>query len=248
MDQKNETMPFVSIIIVNYNAKPFLKRCLESVLNNDYPNFEVIFVDNKSTDQSIDYVKQIFGNDSRLKIISLDRNYGFSGGNNIGSRYVNKNAKYLVFLDADTEVRRDWLKELVKVMESDVTIGIAQSLILDYISRNSVQSAGLYMIDLCGWTWNLYKGLSYDQFINNNDNNLIEIFAAMGASMIIRYALFKQIGSFDSKMFIYFDEVDLAWRVWLSGYRVVLAPKSIAYHFGSGSGSSARLTKAKNGV
>jgi len=80
--------PLVSVIILNYNGlknfRDILEECIRSVLNTDYPNFEVLFVDNASTDESVDFIKKKFGGDTRLRIIQNERNLGFAEGNNIG--------------------------------------------------------------------------------------------------------------------------------------------------------------------
>ena len=195
LQETEREWPIISIIIVNFNGRKWLKGLFESVLASDYPEdkLEIVLVDNDSSDRSVDYVKLGFGNDARLRIIALNKNYGFTEGNNIGSRYTNKEARYIVFLNPDTQVDENWLKELVSAMESDHTVGMAQSLLLDYYNRQVIQCAGLYMIDFCGWTWALSRGLSYDQFAHHFSQP-IEIFAAMGAAMIIRRDLFYSIG------------------------------------------------------
>jgi GT2 family glycosyltransferase len=88
--------PMVSIIILNYNSRDFVEPCLKSVLNTDYPNFEVIFVDNASTDGSPELAKKRFGSDHRLKIIYNDKNVGFAEGNNVGAKKAK--GDYIVFL------------------------------------------------------------------------------------------------------------------------------------------------------
>ena len=198
---------------------------------------EIVFVDNDSSDKSIDYVKLCFNDDARIRIVALNKNFGFTEGNNIGSRYVNKQAKYIVFLNPDTQVDKNWLKELVSAMELDYTVGMAQSLILDYYNRQLVQCAGLYMIDFSGWTWAFARDESYNQF-SQRFSQPKEVFAAMGAAMIIRRHLFYDIGCFDPEFFMFSDEADLAWRVWLMGYRVMLFPRSKVYHAIGGSNES----------
>ena len=105
----------VSIIILNYNGMEFADRCLESVFCSGYSDFEVIFVDNASSDGSLDYVKKKFGFYSNLKIVINNENYGFALGNNIGARQAN--GKYLVFLNIDTVVDSKWLTELSQCHE-----------------------------------------------------------------------------------------------------------------------------------
>ena len=166
--------------------------------------------------------------------MALNKNYGFTEGNNIGSKSISKEARYIIFLNPDTQVDENWLKGIVSAMESDGTIGMAQSLLLDYYNRQLVQCAGLYMIDFSGWTWALSRDSNYDTFANAFSRPF-EIFAAMGAAMIIRRDIFFSGGGFDSEFFMFSDEADIAWRVWLMGYRVILFPKSKVYHAIGGS-------------
>lgn len=226
----DSNLPFVSVIMLNYNAKVFIEKSLKSVLGSDYPKYEVIFVDNNSTDCSVEYVKGEFSNDSRLKIVVLDRNYGFAEGNNIALKYVDTQTRYIGFLNSDTEVDPLWLKELVKVMESDLTIGLAQSLILDYRMREIVQCAGICMMDFCGWTWALFRNRPLKD-CKRHLMTPINIFAALGTAMIIRKSLIHEIGLFDSDFFFLVEDVDLSWRVRLRGYRILLVPQSIVWHY-----------------
>ena len=223
--------PLVSIIILNYNGYSklgtLLFKNIESVLATDYPNFEVIFVDNGSTDGSVQTIAKIYGNNERMKVVKLDRNFGFAAGNNIGSKHIDARCKYIVFLNNDTIVKRNWLANLVQVMEEDPNIASAQSLILT-LDGKRIDGAGDFL-DLYGYPiirshQELYKG----QF-----NEVKEIFSARGAAMIVRRELFEKIGGFDEDFFAGLEDVDLGWRLRLIGYKAVLVPTSICYHLGS---------------
>ena len=114
--------PKVSVIIVNWNGKKYLEVCLSSVFNQTYPDYEVILVDNGSTDGSIEYIKNNF---SKVKLIELNKNYGFAKANNIGIKEAFKNSdiKYVITLNNDTLTDINWLFFLVRVMETDSSIG-----------------------------------------------------------------------------------------------------------------------------
>lgn len=137
-------LPFISIIILNFNGKEYVKRCLSSVLKSEYSNFEVIFVDNASTDESLAAVRDAFGNEKRLKIVRNKKNLGFSGGNNVGFEHAVGN--YIVFLNNDTIVEPNWLTSLVNAMLDDPSIGLASSMILQYNGEN-IASAGMLFSD-----------------------------------------------------------------------------------------------------
>ena len=219
--------PLVSVVILNWNGKHFLKNCLSSVLNSDYPNFEIIFVDNASIDGSVEYVLKNFGFDKRLKVIKNNKNLGYTGGNNVGIKYAK--GKYVVLLNNDTKVEPSWLRELVKVMELNPDVGIAQSKLLLLNNPRLIDCAGGF-IDPFGYGYergHLEKDKGQYDKVDN-------IFYSKGASIIIRREILKKVGLFDEDFFMYFDEADLCWRVWLAGYRVVLCPTSIVYHMSEG--------------
>ena len=225
--------PLVSVIIVNYNGAKFINRCLSSLFKTDYPNFEVIFVDNASTDGSLKHAREKFGDDSRLKFIVNDRNYGFAEGNNVGFRHAN--GDYIVLLNNDTEVDPNWLKELIKVMKSDPTIGVGQCKSLWMYNPALIDNAGALM-DPLGYTY--IRGFGKDRGLYET---VEEVFQADGASMIVKRGAVDEVtlgdGPFDSDYFAYYDDVDFSWRVKLRGYKIVCVPSAIVYHArGSGRG------------
>lgn len=219
------TWPMVSIVIVNFNGRNFLSRCLSSVLKTNYPNFEVIIVDNGSTDGSAELVQRCFQYNN-IRIIRNSRNLGFAEGNNIGARAAK--GEYVVFLNNDTEVDAEWLKELVTVMESDEAIAAAQSKLLSF-DRKTIDSTGDF-INFLGMGWMRGRG----EEDKGQYDKIGEIFSARGAGMIVRKQILREIGCFDSDFFMICEDVDLGWRIRLNGYKVVFVPKSVVYHFGSG--------------
>jgi len=208
------TMPKISIIIVNYNGKTLLEKCLESLFKVNYDNFEVILVDNNSTDETVDFIKK---NYPSIILIKLDSNKGFAEPNNIGSKIAK--GEHLLFLNNDTIVTPNFISELVKVIENDTKIAICQSLLLKL--DGSIDSSGDF-IDKLGVVYNS----------KTKTDEIREISSARGASMIIRKKIFKELNGFDEKFFVSFEDVDLGWRTWISGYKVVINPKSIVYHLG----------------
>lgn len=221
MTDKSGKYPSVSVIILNYNGKAFVERCLNSVLDTNYPNFEVIFVDNASTDGSADLVKKLFSSDKRLKIIRNNENLGTAGYNVGVSASV---GEYVVFLHIDEEVDQRWLEELIKSMISDQTIGVAQSKMLLMYGRKRLDCAGCF-IDCYGWTYKRGEGEK-----DENQYEQDEIFYSMNGGMAIKKDLLDKIGGYDPKFFCFYEETDLCWRVWLNGYKVVFVPTSVVYH------------------
>ncbi len=215
--------PLASVIILNFNGESCLQDCLRSVLANDYPNYEVLLVDNNSSDNSLEAAEASFGGDPHLKIIKNKQNLGFSGGNNLGFNY--SQGQYVVFLNNDTIVNPNWLSALVIAMEKDQTIGLAQSLIYT-IKGDKVLNAG--------WIFNSFLVNKFE-LCNNRTSNLkfkpiFEISFPCGASMMIRRELVQKIGLFDAKIPFFYDDTLLALKTWLSGKRVVTVSDSKIRH------------------
>jgi GT2 family glycosyltransferase len=221
-----DSAPSVSVIILNWNGKRHLERCLPSLRNTNYPSekIELIVVDNKSSDGSKAFVRNFF---PEIIFLELDKNYGFTGGNNRGAEVAH--GELLVFLNNDTLVDDNWLVELVKVANNDKQIGICGSKILFEERRNIVQYAGGFLNTLGGGV----SPFVYTEDTGMNDTKLTGY--VCGACLLIRRDVFEKLGGFDEDYFMYSDENDLCLRCWLLGYNVVYVPKSIVYHKGEGS-------------
>jgi GT2 family glycosyltransferase len=206
------SLPKISVIIVNYNGKQLLEKCLESLFKINYDNFEVILVDNNSTDESMEFVSK---NHPSVIITKLDSNKGFAEPNNIASKIAK--GDYLLFLNNDTIVTANFISEMIKIIENDKKIGICQSLLLKL--DGSIDSSGDFIDEI---------GVVYNSKTKIKD--IREISSARGASMLIQKKIFDRLGGFDEKFFFSFEDVDLGWRTWISGYKVVIVPNSIVYH------------------
>jgi len=225
---QDDRAPFVSIIILNFNGERYLVHCLSSVLGTKYPNFEVILVDNASTDQSVDLVMKTFGSDGRLKIIRNPENFGFSQGNNIGLKHAR--GEYIVFLNNDTIVDPYWLVELVCSMQADRTIGLSQSILLT-IDGKLIQSAGgLYSNNLVIQ----FQFLAGNKFRKNEFPSSFEVSYANGCSMVIERRFLERIGAFERRLPFFYDDTLLSLKTWLAGRRVVTVTQSKVRHVGGG--------------
>lgn len=232
--------PLVSALILNFNGKEkladILTRCVSSVLNSDYSNLEVIFFDNGSTDDSIEFVKKEIQTSAKLRIIAISRNRGPVTGLNKAMEYAR--GKYTVLLNNDVEVEPDSIRKLVDAMESDSTIGIAQSKIL-FFDRLHIQSAG-NMLDLTLTA----RLIGYAEEAEGEYESVIETTFAHGACMILRKSMIERIGLFDPDYFFYHDDVDFSLRARLAGFKVVCVPTSIVYHKGGGTISDSFMRHA----
>jgi GT2 family glycosyltransferase len=226
----NASAPLISVIILNYNGKNYLDNCIESVLKTRYPNFEVILVDNASTDNSLQSIKKKFVKDIRLKIIENSDNLGFSGGNNVG--YSFSKGQYIAFLNNDTTVDPDWLSRLFDAMENDETIGLAQSIIYN-IDGEKIQQGG--------WVYSNYLmrmvGLVQNCSSVSGFKPTFEVSVASGASMMTKRVLIEEMGLFDASMPFFYDDTLLSFKMWLANKRVVAVSTSQIRHIGSATGT-----------
>jgi GT2 family glycosyltransferase len=218
-----ETTPLVSVIILNYNGESYLDNCIASVLKNSYPNYEVLLVDNASTDLSVKNAMENFGGDQKLRLVQSEINLGFSGGNNLGFTYAK--GDYIVFLNNDTVVDPEWLTHLVNAMQTDTSIGLAQSTIL-MIDGQKIQTAG--------WLYSDYLVQKYSLAENKTSGlrlqPVFEVSVASGASMITSKSLINEIGLFDPEIPFFYDDTLLSFKVWLANKRVVTVSGSKIRH------------------
>jgi hypothetical protein len=230
---RNSSLPLVSILILNYNGKKFLgdllEHCIDSVLASDYGNFEVLFVDNGSTDDSVEFVKNKFGYDERLKMVENNGNLGFAEGNNLGLRYAK--GKHIVFLNSDVIVNSSWLRELVKTAESNESIGVCGGKGMFMEQKGAVPELGI-SCDIFG-------------FPIGRHNFLSPLFYVPGWALLIKRETLDRIGAFDAKYFMFVEDLDLCWRAHLAGYQVVVNPSSIAHHLGGGSIEAGAITEGE---
>ena len=227
--------PLVSVIISNWNGKRYLKECLLSLKKQTYKNFEVILVDNGSTDGSVDYIKDNFGD--FVKLIENETNLGFAEGNDIGIR--NSSGKYILLLNNDTKADPLWIEELIKVAESDDKIGMCASKVLSLDNPKTIDNVGLLI-----YKDGLNRGrgrLEYDQ---GQYDNIEEVFLPSGCAALYRKKMLNEIGEFDKDFFAYSDDIDIGIRGRLMGWKCMYVPKAVIYHKYSGSTSPYSLFKA----
>jgi GT2 family glycosyltransferase len=227
--------PKVSVIVLNYNGKKFIIGCLSSLLSTNYPNFEVLFVDNASTDGSRELLEEEIKKLKldNFKLISLDKNYGFAKGNNIGIKLSDPKSELIVLLNNDTEVDPNWVKNLVIFMKTHKDVGVAQCKLRSLKNRALIDSAG-GVIDYIGRVLNIGNGEPDSERFSEP----YEVFYAKGAAIVIRRDIIRKVGLLDEDYFINYEETDLCWRTWFSGMKVAFIPNSIVYHYGSATISS----------
>lgn len=217
----------VAIVIPNYNGKKFIEECLKSLEVQTYTEFEIIVVDNASTDGSASFIKQEF---EQVSLIELDQNYGFSRAVNEGIKRAD--TKYVILLNNDTKVQEQFVDELVKVMEKSEQIFSCQAKMLQMYDDTRIDDAGDYY---CALGWAFARGKGKLKSLYEKDS---EIFAACAGAAIYRKACFEKMGYFDEAHFAYLEDIDIGYRARIHGYKNMYAANSIVYHAGSGSSGS----------
>ena len=221
---KEKVFPLISIVIVNFNGKNYITRCVTSILKNTiYPNFEIIIVDNGSTDGSLEELDNKFSGINKINIIRLEKNVGYSKANNIGVRY--SKGKFIALLNNDTLVSRGWLIELYKVLISDEKIACVQSKLLLMDKFNKIDSVG-HAVDPLGFL----RAEGYLEIDKGQYDYLKDICVVQPAACLIKREVIDEVGLFDDDYFWCHEDTDLSFRLHLAGYRIVLSPKSIVYH------------------
>lgn len=223
--------PSVAIVILNWNGKHYLQQFLPSVLSTQYSNYKVIVADNCSSDDSVAYLKSHY---PTIGLIQLKKNFGFAKGYNEALKEVE--ADYYLLLNSDVEVAPDWLMPMVQLLEEDIDYAACQPKILSYKNKHLFEYAGAAGGWLDAYGYPFARGRVFDicEEDTGQYNEPAEIFWASGAALLIRSKTFHQLKGFDEYFFAHQEEIDLCWRIQLSGYKIFCCPQSVVYHVGGG--------------
>lgn len=220
--------PLVSIIIVNWNGKKWLKSCLSSLNNQNYKHVEIIIIDNSSTDGSVEYIQRYYPD---VTVIVNKDNKGFADANNIG--YRKANGYYILFLNNDTKVTTHFLTALVSYMEQHEEVGGAQSKLLLMDDPHTIDAAGAYLTNT-----GFLNHYGFHEKDDGTFDKAVPVYTVKGACMIFRKKVLDAVAInnniFDPTYFAYFEETDLCHRIWLNGYIMMFIPSSIVYHKAGG--------------
>ena len=216
---KNDSSPLVSIIILNYNAGNLLLNCVDSVFKSTYPNFEVLVVDNISTDNSHIICKEKF---EKIHLIKNKENLGYCEGNNVGIR--NADGEFIVILNPDTIVEPDWLNHLMSAY-SKFGEGLYQPKFFSLNEKLVLQSTG-NMLHIFGFGFARDKGKADDEKIKSVE----KINYASGTCLFTSKLVLDKVGLLDPFLFLYHDDLDLGWRAAQIGINSFYVPQSIIYH------------------
>jgi GT2 family glycosyltransferase len=223
----------VTIIIPNYNGLKFMEPCFKALRAQSDQNFELLVVDNGSTDGSVKWLE-----DHQIPSIFLEENTGFSGAVNIGIR--ESVTPYVILLNNDTEPQPDYVKEMVKAIERSPKIFSVSSKMIQLYHKDLMDDAG-DMYSVLGWAYQRGVGQKSSGY-----NKACRVFSACAGAAIYRRDVFDKIGGFDEDHFAYLEDIDVGYRAKIFGYKNWYCPKAVVYQVGSGtSGSKYNSFKVK---
>lgn len=228
--------PKVTIIILNWNGKNDTIECLESLRRIVYPKYEILIIDNGSTDGSVSYFRKYY---PEIRIIENGKNLGFAEGCNIGiHKSIDIGTDYVLLLNNDTIVESDFLNEMVKLAESKESIGIVGPKICYYDEKNKISRAGEKINKITGKVTIYERNQIDNKYKNQNKKvDLVE-----GSCFLIKSSLFDKMGFFDPEYFAYAEDIDYCLRAKKENFEIYCCRSTKIYHKGSRSSSSCLRT------
>lgn len=224
----------VSIIIVSWNALPLLQRCLPSVVETGYADFEIIVADNASEDGSSEWVESAFPD--IVRIVRHSSNWAFAKGNNRAVPHAS--GDLLLFLNNDVIVPSDWLDAIVEAFRADPSLGAAQPKLLQpdvHPPRFEYAGAAGGHLDRYGFPFTRGRIFNHLEEDRGQYDTAAEIFWASGAALAVRREVFEAAGRFDEQFVMHMEEIDLCWRIRRLGHAIRLVPESHVWHIGGAS-------------
>lgn len=207
--------PHVSIVLVNWNGLDDTLHCLRSLRGLDYPDFDVVVVDNGSTDGSVDAIRSAA---SEVQVLEAGGNLGFAGGCNCGiSDSLRRAGDYVWLLNPDTVVEPGALKAIVQGAQADPAIAIVGSVIRSINAPEEILAWGGGRV-----------GMLSGRIAHGTGPGRIDYIT--GASMLVRVSVLREVGLFDERFFMYAEDADLCLRARRAGYRIAVAEESVVYH------------------
>jgi GT2 family glycosyltransferase len=221
----------ISIVILNWNGSGFLKRFLPSIVANSPGNVEIVVADNGSTDESRMVTETLFPS---VVYLQLEENFGFAEGYNRALQQLQ--ADYFLLINSDVEVSPGWLEPMLRLLDSDQSIGICQPKILSFDRRDEFEYAGASggFIDCFGYPYCRGRILQVFEKDLGQYNQAIPVSWASGACMMVKSSVWHECSGFDADFWAHMEEIDLCWRARHLGYSVFVCPDSVVFHVGGG--------------
>ena len=212
-------------MVLNFNGRKYLKQCLDSLLATDYPNFKIIVIDNGSADGSVEFVRSNYPN---VRVIKHDQNYGYACAYNLVIGAVQ--SEYVALVNNDILVEPSWLRELVSYAENDDIAAVTPKMKFLH-DKTRINAAG-GNCDLYGVGWNRGNGeVDMGQY-----DAVQEVFYGNGGALLIKKRIWREVGPFDERYFMYGEDLDWCWRARLKGYKIIYVPYAEVHHHWRGSG------------
>lgn len=218
-----------AVVVLSYNGKDLHQQFFPELLAESKHGYEVILIDNASTNDTASYVREHF---PEVKIISIKVNKGFANGYYEGLLQIQ--AKYYVLLSADFEITPNWFQPLHRLMEKNDDLGAIQPKIKYFKDKTKFEYAGAGGGFMDKWGYLFCRGrifFTLEEDKNQYDNN-IETFWASGGCMFVRAETYHHLGGLDKDLYAHMEEVDLCWRMKNNGYRIGYCGESTVYHIG----------------
>jgi GT2 family glycosyltransferase len=224
----------VAVIVLNYNGRRWLEACFDALRKTEYPNFRMLFIDNASTDGSVEFVRERFPD---LEVIVNQTNLGFCEGNNVGiERALASGADYVVLLNPDTRVQPNWLKELIEVGESAARVGILGAVQLEYDGEG-----------LNGWTQTAMAAHLDELKEPERARRSIAVEWVEGACFAVKRRVWESVGLLDPIYFAFYEEIDFCRRARRQGWETALVPRARIHHHRGGSwAADARIKRERD--
>lgn len=208
--------PSVSIIIVTHNSEAYIRQCLESVFRLTYTNFQVYLVDTDSSDKTASILDRF----AHAHVTKLGKNVGFAAANNL--IWEKQKAEFVLLLNPDTIVEKTFLEPLVEAMAQDAAVGAAQPVVYLLGEKKTINLTGK-TTQFLGFDW-------IDGYKTTQIPKPHELISFSGSGVLLRSSMLTKIGLFDPLYFMYYEDSDLAWRMRLSGWKIMFVPTSKMYH------------------
>lgn len=222
--QKN-TLPKVTVVIVNWNAAHFLERCLAALMAQTVAPYEIILVDNASSDDSLDIVRRI----PLVRLLAQDKNLGFARANNLAIEAASAESEWIALLNPDAFAAPSWLEALLAAAQANSDVSFFGSKLLTATDAAVLDGAGdAYHVS--GLVWRMGHGALASSFPEEE----CEVFSPCAAAAMYKRNVLQEVGGFDEDFFCYVEDVDLGFRLRLAGHRCLYIPSSVALHVGSG--------------
>ena len=219
----------IAVVICTYNKREYVMDCIESVFKSNYSSFDLIVVDNASTDGSVEAVSEKYG--EKLTLLVNDENKGGSGGFNRGMAFAmeKKQYKYIHLLDDDVIVDTDAICKLYDFMEENADVGLCGSLVMKMGMKDYIQDLGA-MIDIDGFD---IRQLYVGQMRSGDIPEYVECDYVAACSAMYRVSALEITGIINAEYFIYWDDMSLGWEMRIAGYRVCAYSQSVVWHYGA---------------